>query len=40
MCRDSTIWSWMKGMEAEASGNLEAAADKYTASIPGAASYP
>lgn len=37
-CRDSSHWSWMKGMEAEASGNLEAAAEKYTASVRGIAS--
>jgi hypothetical protein len=37
MCRDSSHWSWMKGMEAEASGNLEAAAEKYTAAIRGTA---
>ena len=38
MSRDSRQWSWMKGMEAEASGNLEAAAEKYTAAIQGTAS--
>lgn len=38
MSRDSRQWSWMKGMEAEASGNLEAAAEKYTAVIRGTAS--
>ena len=34
-CRDAVNWQWVEGMEAEASGNYEAAAEAYKTSLRG-----